>query len=118
MSQRDNFSGGFLLGTLVGGIVGGALGALWASGLLNEVVSSEPSEEPLLNASQPDAKEAKPRKRSLKSTNGHGEMEIARRSLEDKIAQLNDAIDDVRQQLGGVNQVPGKEEERSMTREP
>ena len=30
-------------------------------------------------------------------------METARLSLEDKIAQLNQAIDDVRQQLGTVN---------------
>jgi len=29
-------------------------------------------------------------------------MESARRSLEDKISQLNLAIDDVREQLGGV----------------
>jgi hypothetical protein len=41
-------------------------------------------------------------------------MEVARRSLEDKIAQLNDAIDDVRQQLGGVN---GATEARSTARE-
>jgi hypothetical protein len=33
-------------------------------------------------------------------------MEVARRGLEDKIAQLNDAIDDVRQQLGTVNGTP------------
>jgi len=31
-------------------------------------------------------------------------MEVARRSLEDKIAQLNLAIDDVRQQLGSVQE--------------
>jgi prefoldin subunit 5 len=31
------------------------------------------------------------------------EMETARRSLEDKIAQLNATIDEVRQQLGNVN---------------
>jgi hypothetical protein len=37
-------------------------------------------------------------------------MEVARLSLEDKIAQLNQAIDDVRLQLGDVNgnaQAPG-----------
>jgi hypothetical protein len=31
-------------------------------------------------------------------------MEIARRNLEDKIARLNLAIDDARQQLGTVNE--------------
>lgn len=31
------------------------------------------------------------------------DMEMARRSLEDKIAQLNATIDEVRQQLGNVN---------------
>ncbi|WP_260378321.1 hypothetical protein [Limnospira platensis] len=30
-------------------------------------------------------------------------METARLNLEDKISQLNQAIDDVRHQLGGVN---------------
>jgi prefoldin subunit 5 len=42
----------------------------------------------------------KGRKREL---NSEESIEAARRSLEDKIAQLNTAIDDVRQQLGKVN---------------
>ena len=33
-------------------------------------------------------------------------MEMARRGLEVKIAQLNSAIDDVREQLGGINGHP------------
>jgi hypothetical protein len=45
MSQRDNFSGGFLLGAMFGGIVGGALGAVVASRVLNPQ-----SEEALLSA--------------------------------------------------------------------
>lgn len=112
MSQRDNFSGGFLLGAMFGGIVGGALGAVVASRVLNLQ-----SEEPLLNESQADPRLGnKPKRRSLKSANGKADMEGARRGLEDKIAQLNDAIDDVRQQLGGVNGAePG---ERSIVREP
>jgi hypothetical protein len=97
MSQQDNFSTGFLLGTVVGSIVGGAIGALLASGRLN----GSP-EEPSLIAEQDDGKPTK--KRSLKLvSNGKPDMEIARRNLEGKIAQLNEAIDDVRQQLGGIN---------------
>ncbi|PSB27869.1 hypothetical protein [Stenomitos frigidus] len=112
MSQRDNFSGGFLVGAVFGGIVGGVLGAVVASRVLNPQ-----SEEPLLNASQADPRLSnKPKRRSLKASNGQADMEGARRSLEDKIAQLNDAIDDVRQQLGGVN---GAESGgRSIVREP
>ena len=91
MSQQDNFSGGFLLGAMFGGIVGGALGAIVAARVLNPQ-----TEEPLLSASQADPQASKSRRRSLKATNEQAGMEVARRSLEDKIAQLNDAIDDVR----------------------
>ncbi|HEY9896267.1 MAG TPA: hypothetical protein V6D34_12815 [Candidatus Sericytochromatia bacterium] len=109
MSQRDNFSGGFLLGAMFGGIVGGALGAVVASRVLNPQ-----SEEPLLSGSQADPQGSRVKRRSLKAADEQAEMEVARRSLEDKIAQLNDAIDDVRQQLGGVN---GSTEARSTARE-
>jgi gas vesicle protein len=104
MSQRDGFSSGFLLGTLLGGVVGGVVGALLAARQLGE--STEVQETPLNSATL----EAKPdkRKRLLKSSSAN-DMEAARRSLEDKIAQLNEAIDDVRQQLGGVNGKPSKE---------
>jgi len=81
MSQRDGFGSGFLLGALIGGAVGGIVGALAASrrSPLNppeELEGQEPTEE---------------------------SIEGARRSLETKIAQLNLAIDDVREQLGSVN---------------
>ena len=93
MSQQDNFVGGFLLGTLVGGALGGVVGALAAS-RIQAAGQRSPSQ--------------------LKSDDGSlgfGEfdeateesMEAARLGLEDKIAQLNEAIDDVRQQLGGIN---------------
>ncbi|MFQ4136570.1 hypothetical protein PGN35_009630 [Nodosilinea sp. PGN35] len=95
MSQQDNFVGGFLLGTLVGGALGGVVGALAASRMQSG---------------------GKP-KPSLPQTSGNlafGEfddpdedsIEAARLGLEEKIAQLNDAIDDVRQQLGGINGHP------------
>lgn len=113
MSQPDNFAGGFLLGAVFGGIVGGALGAVVASKVLNPQ-----SEEPLLSASQADPRLSnKQKRRSLKTANGQTDMEGARRSLEDKIAQLNDAIDDVREQLGGDNGA-ATSEGRSALREP
>ncbi len=95
---------------MFGGIVCGALCAVVASRVLNPQ-----SEEPLLSASQADPQDSRTKRRSLKAADGQAEMEVARRSLEDKIAQLNDAIDDVRQQLGGVN---GATEARSTVREP
>lgn len=96
MSQRDGFASGFLAGAVVGGLLGGVIGALVATQLDND----NENEKPLLNSSLPDAKSLKRRKRQLKAEEG---IEVARRSLEDKIAQLNTAIDDVRTQLGTVN---------------
>jgi hypothetical protein len=115
MSQKDIFVGGFLLGTLVGGLAGGVLGALLTARQLSD---SEGGEEALLNASNAEPKSTKARKRSLKATNGQGEMETARRSLEDKIAQLNEAIDDVRHQLGGIQSSKSRlEGERSSSKD-
>ncbi|MEB3175515.1 MAG: hypothetical protein VKN60_10095 [Cyanobacteriota bacterium] len=83
MAQKDNFSGGFLLGALVGGVVGGVVGAVLANR------KSQTSEEkPPLGELPLDSEE---------------NIELARRRLEDKIAQLNGAIDEVRLQLGTVN---------------
>lgn len=96
MSQRDGFAGGFLAGAVVGSLVGGVVGALIASGR----ASSAESEASLLNSTSPEAKPIKGRKRQL---TGEESIEFARRSLEDKIAQLNAAIDEVRTQLSTVN---------------
>ena len=57
-----------------------------------EALLSEPS----------DAKTRKIRQRKASQLEADG-MEVARLSLEDKIAQLNQAIDDVRLELGDVN---------------
>ncbi|MBF2000423.1 MAG: hypothetical protein IGS50_13215 [Synechococcales cyanobacterium C42_A2020_086] len=105
MSQQGNFWGGFLLGTVVGGVVGGIVGTLAASRLSPvEPTDAEKSFSKL---------EAKPdkssKKRALKPPTEQS-IEVARRGLEDKIAQLNDAIDDVRQQLGAVNGTVREEE--------
>ncbi len=87
MSQRDGFSTGFLLGSLVGGLVGGTIGAVLASRQLN-------GEEPEVL-----------RRIKARTQNGlpDGEiMESARQSLEDKIADLNGAIEQVRSSLSNV----------------
>ena len=88
MSQNDGFTGGFFTGVVVGGIVGGVLGAIFSARRENESLEEDKS---LL---QPGT-EAK--------FSTEESIEGARRSLEAKIAQLNLAIDDVRQQLGSVN---------------
>ncbi|AFZ45854.1 hypothetical protein PCC7418_3750 [Halothece sp. PCC 7418] len=82
MSERDGFGSGFLIGTLVGGVIGGAIGAIAAS--------RQQQSESDLSSDQTSRLE------------NDESMESARRSLEDKISQLNLAIDDVREQLGGV----------------
>ncbi|HEY9627439.1 MAG TPA: hypothetical protein V6C84_09070 [Coleofasciculaceae cyanobacterium] len=96
MSQQGNFFGGFFLGAIVGGVVGGVVGVL-ATSRLTQADNSEAESFKI------DPKTGK--KRPLKASSDQG-IEVARRGLEDRIAQLNDAIDDVRQQLGTVNGTP------------
>jgi Na+/glutamate symporter len=91
MSQKDNFGSGFVLGSIVGGVVGGVLGTLLAT--RNETALTRKNKNSL--------KEDSP----LQFTSEES-MEVARHSLEDKIAQLNLAIDEVRQQLNSVNGNP------------
>ena len=87
MSKREGFTGGFLAGAIVGGIVGGILGATLATRRIRQGDEENPS---LLNEGEGEKLETEE------------DIERARRRLEDKIAQLNVAIDDVRQQLGPV----------------
>ncbi|NJN73704.1 MAG: hypothetical protein HC799_13285 [Limnothrix sp. RL_2_0] len=99
MSQRDGFGSGFLLGALFGGIVGGVAGVLAVSRikgdrLANETEWLEEEEEPL-------------------NFNTQENMEVARRSLENKIAQLNGAIDDVRQQMSVIHSTNGQDPSNS-----
>lgn len=100
MNQRDGFTSGFLAGTIVGGLVGGVLGALLASQRANE---STADTEPLRNASLSDGNNSKGKRRQLKASDSEASIEAARRSLEDKIAKLNETIDEVRLTLGDVN---------------
>jgi len=82
MSQRDGFAGGFLAGAIVGGLVGGVLGTVLANRSRRGLAAGD-------NQSFVEGI------RHGRLTPEEG-MEMARRSLEDKIAQLNLAIDDVR----------------------
>lgn len=108
MSQQDNFFGGFVLGTVLGGVVGGVVGVLVASRL-----SAQEDE----NGEVPFGRfEKRASKRDLKASTEQS-IEVARRGLEDKIAQLNDAIDDVRHQLGGVNSANGEDIKRPIARD-
>ena len=89
MSNRDGFTSGLVVGSVLGGLVGGVLGVVLASRLSKETAIPQSSG---LKASQSQ-------RNPLESET----IETARLSLEDKIAQLNQAIDDVRQQLDTVN---------------
>jgi len=100
MSQQDGFASGLLLGTLIGGVVGGVVGAVITS-RLDAKLADEENEG--LTIGDNDSQTAARRRQIKASANESLEIEATRRSLEDKIAQLNATIDDVRQQLGNVN---------------
>lgn len=94
MSQRGGFSSGFLLGAVFGGIVGGVAGAIAASRIKGEKTAKDSEwleEDEALHFDTED------------------NMELARRSLENKIAQLNGAIDDVRQQMSVIHSANGQD---------
>ena len=109
MSQQDNFSTGFILGAVLGGVVGGVLGSILVRRLPDDGITVDKNDR------LPDVKPTAV-KRPLRSAPMNPEerasasSETARRSLEDKIAQLNDAIDDVRDQLKRVGGGSSKEE--------
>ncbi len=89
MSNREGFTSGLMIGATLGSMIGGVLGVVLASRMSNENSTNQ-----LLEG----------KKSQNKSPQQEAEnIEMARLSLEDKIAQLNQAIDDVRQQLGSVN---------------
>ncbi len=98
MSQSDNFAGGFVVGAVLGGVLGGILGATLVGRTRRRGPESEKNLEPL---------SVKAQIRSRRNGRAVGEasevqIEEARQTLEQKIAQLNDAIDTVRQQLGEI----------------
>ena len=117
MNQRDGFTNGFLAGTLVGGIVGGVIGALVASGRTNVALPDGEGDQKL-NPKLSNVKDSKSKRRQLKEPASEVSIEAARRSLEDKIAQLNETIDEVRLTLGNVNRnLPEETIEKSFDSE-
>jgi hypothetical protein len=116
MSQRDGFASGFLAGAFVGGVFGGVIGAVIASRRDLELLAEEDTE---LTDSQIEAKKVAAKRRQMKASESESiGIETARRSLEDKIAQLNATIDDVRKQLGNVNGgSPQASNDRSLTKD-
>lgn len=116
MSQRDGFGSGFLAGAFVGGIFGGVIGALIASRRNPELVADDEVE---LTDNQVEAKKIAAKRRQMKASESESiGIETARRSLEDKIAQLNATIDDVRKQLGNVNRdSPPASNDRTLTKD-
>jgi septal ring factor EnvC (AmiA/AmiB activator) len=113
--SRDGFASGFLTGALVGGIVGGLLGAVLAN-RRDALFSGEEEQEAAINSAA--AKKDATRRQMKAAANDSLEIETARRSLEDKIAQLNATIDDVRKQLGNVNgNIPQTTSERSVSQD-
>lgn len=93
MSQSSNFTSGLFLGALLGGLVGGVAGVLAANRI------SRPKEDDAVNFSQLSEEI----KQNLADMTSDERMEVARRGLEDKISELNAAIEEVRQQLGSSN---------------
>jgi Na+/glutamate symporter len=100
MSQRDGFAAGFLLGSVFGGIVGGVLGAVLTSRINKE--TDEATSNAILDETPLEVKPERTKKRQLESS-PEQKIEMTRRSLEEKIAQLNQIIDEARQQMGNVN---------------
>jgi hypothetical protein len=105
MSQRDGFATGFFAGAIFGGVVGGVLGAVIASRRDEELLEDG---KDLLNGSGESKKVSSKRRQMIHADDENQEMELARRSLEDKIAQLNATIDEVRKHLGDVNGSPSQ----------
>lgn len=89
MSQRNGFGSGFILGSIVGGLVGGVLSTILTTRNERQIANQDSRIRNARNANET-------------ALDSEENIELARHSLEDKIAQLNLAIDDVRQQLGTV----------------
>mmetsp|Transcript_17625 Transcript_17625/g.57013 ORF Transcript_17625/g.57013 Transcript_17625/m.57013 type:complete len:160 (-) Transcript_17625:246-725(-) len=93
-AERGSSSGGsFVGGFLLGGAVFGALGFLFAPEISKRILGE-------------DKRLAIPK--FLDDDDG-SRLEVTRQSLNDKIAQLNEAIDDVSKQLGDSEEVGGAE---------
>lgn len=101
MNQRDGFASGFIAGTIFGSLVGGVIGTLLAAKTANNEIAADDVDvrrHPISSANIA----SRARRRQIKPSTEQS-IEVARRSLEDKIAQLNETIDEVRLTLGQVN---------------
>ncbi|MGB8698623.1 MAG: hypothetical protein WCD18_04335 [Thermosynechococcaceae cyanobacterium] len=100
-NQSDRFAGGFIAGAIFGSIVGGLVGT-WVASRLNE---PETEDEPSVEGSRtnPAREQLKRIRQRVFQVPEDVTIEETRQGLEDKIAQLNDAIDQARQQLSHVN---------------
>lgn len=101
-----NFAGGFVVGVFLGSLLGGILGATVAYRYKNGTETIEPDNSSTSDhanshgeGKELNSTEQRKRRRSLREQAADDRIEATRRSLEGKIAQLNHAIDDVRQQL-------------------
>jgi gas vesicle protein len=108
-NQGDKVGSGFLAGTIFGGVVGGLVGAWLAKKLSDTLPEEDPTaagENAKNGAKTISAKTINNRASKRQPLRGGDELNIesARQGLETKIAQLNDAIDDVRNQLSNVRQ--------------
>ncbi len=101
MAEKDSgFLGGFVVGAMVGGIVGGVIGAALAPRLLRQ----RPDQRSSRQDSEPEASPTAPpapngRRIPVQLQADEAAISQARKTLEDKIAQLNEAIQDTRAQL-------------------
>lgn len=101
MSNGDNFASGFITGAVLGGILGGVLGATLVS---RSGQGKDSEKETATNGNGRKGRRwiRASQNRDLSTTtpfSSEERIEEARNSLEDKIAQLNMAIDEARQQL-------------------
>ncbi len=117
MSQRDGFASGFFAGAIFGSLVGGVIGTLAAQRRNGAEFTEDETDQQITGKSNSNfGKSGKHRQMGGAAESGV-EMEVARRSLEDKIAQLNATIDEVRDQLGSVNNNSGGANELSSRSE-
>ena len=104
MAQKEgDFLGGFVIGAVVGGIVGGVIGAALVPRLLkrgSRQVSGERNSAPLGQTPSAHPEKATSRRVSARlQAADDAAIAQARKTLEEKIAQLNEAIQDTRAQL-------------------
>ena len=100
MNQREGFGSGFLAGAVLGSFVGGILGSV----LANRRDMELSVEEAQVHSGSVETYQSHKKQKQMKAASSQMDMEMTRRSLEEKIAQLNVTIDEVRQQLGNVGQ--------------